>query len=75
MQDHHFNEVLYSDSFEAFNLIVRDCEPEHPLHLEICQVREILCEDWDHEILYSPRKFLKCADILGKSAQTAANYS
>ncbi|XP_028761232.1 uncharacterized protein LOC114719845 [Neltuma alba] len=59
---------LYSDSWEAIQLLASNCNPSHPLREEITETRSLIFSNWDLEVRHAYREANKCADYLAKTA-------
>ncbi|XP_028752652.1 uncharacterized protein LOC114712303 [Neltuma alba] len=59
---------LYTDSAEALHLLLTDCEPSHPLREMVQDLRNLIFDNWDIEILHSFRENLGCANKLATMA-------
>lgn len=58
----------YTDSMEAYQLIMQNGNPSHPLRQELNSIRELIYSNWELEIKHCPREAIKCADQLAKEA-------
>ncbi|KAK4260810.1 hypothetical protein QN277_003879 [Acacia crassicarpa] len=67
--------ALYFDSLDAINFIMRDCYIDHPLRLIIGEIRDLLFQDWDVEIHYSPRNNIACADYMARLGHEASDVT
>ena len=64
--------LLYSDSLDAVNVLMRDsCHEDHPLRAVIREIRDLLFQDWDVTIHYTPRDNIACADYMAKEGHDA----
>ena len=60
--------MLYSDSTEAIQLLLVDCDLDHPLYQEVVELRSIIHSTWDLEKLHYYREGIKCVDFLARTA-------
>ncbi|KAK4272272.1 hypothetical protein QN277_020854 [Acacia crassicarpa] len=58
--------VIYSDSLDAINILMRDSPPNHPLKDIIGEARDLLFRDWNVELHYTSRDNISCADFMAK---------
>ncbi|KAK4278408.1 hypothetical protein QN277_016258 [Acacia crassicarpa] len=64
--------LLYSDSLDAINIIMRDCcYNDHPLRDIIGDIRDLLFRDWNVKLYYTPRDNIACADYLAREGHVA----
>ena len=64
--------MLYSDSLDAINIIMRDCcYDDHPLRDIIGDIRDLLFQDWNVKLYYTPRDNIACANYLVKEGHNA----
>ncbi|XP_028766926.1 uncharacterized protein LOC114724686 [Neltuma alba] len=66
------NVIAYTDSMEAYNLIMRDGGQNHPLREEINAARNMIFSEWVLQLKYAPRDTIRCADRLAKTAHDMA---
>ena len=62
--------MLYSDSTEAIQLLLVDCDLDHPLYQEVVELRSLIHSTWDLEILHCHREGIQCADFLARTAHS-----
>lgn len=60
--------VAYTDSIEAYQLLMNGTGHNHPLKSEIAATREIIYSEWDFELRHASRETIKCTDFLDKNA-------
>ncbi|KAK4266867.1 hypothetical protein QN277_023732 [Acacia crassicarpa] len=65
--------LLYSDSLDTVNILMRDCcYVDHPLKEIIKEIRDLLYSDYlDVKIHYTPRDIISFADYMAKEGHNA----
>ena len=65
--------LLYSDSLDVVNILMRDCcDEDHPLRDIVGEIRDLLFRDWSVKLNYTPRDNIACADFLAKKGHDIA---
>ena len=59
--------VIYSDSLDAVNILMKDCPTDHPLRDIIGETRDLLFRDWHVELHHTTRENISCADYMAKA--------
>ncbi|KAK4284805.1 hypothetical protein QN277_001587 [Acacia crassicarpa] len=65
--------ILYSDSLDAINTIMRNHYADHPFRDTIREIRDFLLQDWSVEIRHMPRENIAYADYMAKLGQDVTN--
>ncbi|KAK4258405.1 hypothetical protein QN277_007860 [Acacia crassicarpa] len=58
--------LLYSDSLEAVNSLMRDCCIDHPFRNIIAATRDLIYQEWSVQIYHTHRVNISCADYMAK---------
>lgn len=61
--------VIYTDSLEAFNCLMRDSLSDHPLRDLIVDTRDLLLDNWDVRMYHTSRELIPCADYMARQGQ------
>ncbi|XP_028763349.1 uncharacterized protein LOC114721666 [Neltuma alba] len=65
--------LLYSDSLDALNYLMRGSGVDHPYREDIEETRQLIYEHWNLEINYGCRETLQCADFLARIAHNVTD--
>ncbi|KAK4268556.1 hypothetical protein QN277_025198 [Acacia crassicarpa] len=65
--------LVYSDSLDAINILMRDCPMNHPLRNIIGETRDLLFNDSNVELHHTSRNNILCADYMAKEGHNVAD--
>lgn len=64
--------LIFTDSINAFNFLMRESSPDHPLCELILKTRHYLFSKLNVTLCYTSRDFIKCADFMAKQGHGQA---